>query len=111
MQLPGKTGTTDQYKDALFVGYSPKTVAGVWVGNDDATSMGEGETGARAALPIWISFMKTAIEMRQPTYFDLPDDVEQISVDLKTGRRMPSSSPMTVKVLIKKKSDARVTPK
>ena len=109
--VAGKTGTTDQYKDALFVGYSPKTVAGVWVGNDDATSMGEGETGAKAALPIWISYMKTAIGIRQPSYFDFPDDVEQISIDLKTGRRMPGDSPKAIKVLIKKDSGVRATPK
>ena len=109
--VAGKTGSTDQYKDALFVGYSPRTVAGVWVGNDDATSLGKGETGAKAALPIWISFMKTAIAVRQPSYFDLPDDVEQISIDLKTGRRMPNGSPKTVKILIKKDIGARATPK
>ncbi len=59
--LGGKTGTTNNFTDAWFVGFSPSTTCGVWMGYDSRKSLGEGETGARAALPIWTDFMKAAI--------------------------------------------------
>lgn len=59
--LGGKTGTTNNFTDAWFVGFSPSTTCGVWVGYDSRKSLGDGETGARAALPIWSDFMKAAI--------------------------------------------------
>jgi len=55
----GKTGTTNDYTDAWFIGFDDSLAVGVWVGRDDHTPIGPGETGARAALPIWIEFMKT----------------------------------------------------
>lgn len=59
--VAGKTGTTNDYTDAWFVGYSPRITTGVWVGKDDSTSLGKNETGARAALPIWMDFMEYAL--------------------------------------------------
>src|SRR5512136_1483521 len=59
--VAGKTGTSSDYSDAWFVGYTPSLLSGVWVGFDDKTSLGKNETGARAALPIWISFMDKAL--------------------------------------------------
>ena len=59
--LGGKTGTTNNFTDAWFLGFSPSVTCGVWVGYDDRQSLGEKETGARAALPIWIDFMRAAI--------------------------------------------------
>jgi penicillin-binding protein 1A len=59
--LGGKTGTTNGYTDAWFMGFSPSVTCGVWVGFDNRQSLGEKETGARAALPIWIDFMKAAV--------------------------------------------------
>ena len=59
--VAGKTGTTDNYKDALFIGFAPTIAAGVWVGNDLGSTLGNRETGARAALPIWIEFMAAAL--------------------------------------------------
>jgi penicillin-binding protein 1A len=58
----GKTGTTSDYTDAWFLGFSPSVTCGVWVGFDSRESLGEKETGARAALPIWMTFMKRADE-------------------------------------------------
>jgi penicillin-binding protein 1A len=58
--LYGKTGTTNDYTDAWFIGFDDRLVVGVWVGRDDHTPIGKKETGARAALPIWIDFMKKA---------------------------------------------------
>jgi penicillin-binding protein 1A len=59
--LGGKTGTTSNYTDAWFVGFSPSVTCGVWVGYDSRQSLGDKETGAKTALPIWIDFMKAAI--------------------------------------------------
>lgn len=59
--LGGKTGTTSDYTDAWFLGFSPSVTCGVWIGFDSRESLGEKETGARAALPIWMTFMKAAI--------------------------------------------------
>ena len=59
--LGGKTGTTNNYTDAWFIGFSPSVTCGTWIGFDDRKSLGEKETGAKAALPMWIDFMKVAI--------------------------------------------------
>jgi penicillin-binding protein 1A len=59
--LGGKTGTTNDYTDAWFIGFSPSITCGTWIGFDDRQSLGEKETGARAALPMWMDFMKAAI--------------------------------------------------
>jgi penicillin-binding protein 1A len=60
-ELGGKTGTTSDFTDAWFVGFSPSVTCGVWVGYDNRQSLGDKETGAKAALPIWMDFMKVAI--------------------------------------------------
>ncbi len=60
--IGGKTGTTNDFTDAWFLGFSPSVTCGVWVGYDNRQSLGDKETGARAALPVWIDFMKLAIE-------------------------------------------------
>jgi penicillin-binding protein 1A len=59
--LGGKTGTTNNFTDAWFVGFSPSVTCGTWIGFDDRQSLGDKETGARAALPMWIDFMRAAI--------------------------------------------------
>jgi penicillin-binding protein 1A len=59
--LGGKTGTTNDYTDAWFIGFSPSVTCGTWIGYDDRESLGEKETGARAALPMWMDFMRVAI--------------------------------------------------
>ncbi len=59
--LGGKTGTTNGYTDAWFVGFSPSVTCGTWIGFDDRKSLGDKETGAKAALPMWIDFMKVVI--------------------------------------------------
>jgi penicillin-binding protein 1A len=67
--LGGKTGTTNDYTDAWFIGFSPSITAGTWIGFDDRRSLGEKETGARAALPIWMDFMKVAVADRPNEQF------------------------------------------
>lgn len=83
--LAGKTGTTNHEKDAWFVGYSTDLVVAVWVGFDDAIPLGWGESGARAALPIWIEFMKTALADKPSTEFARPADVISVELDPDTG--------------------------
>jgi len=74
MQLPlaGKTGTTNDFTDAWFVGFSPSMTCGVWIGYDEKKSLGAGETGARAALPVWMDFMKAALAGKDPGDFQPP---------------------------------------
>ncbi len=81
----GKTGTTNDYRDAWFIGYTPILVTGVWVGYDDQTSIGPRETGARAALPIWLEFMKKAHADRAPEDFIAPEGVLFKQIDPRTG--------------------------
>ncbi len=73
--VAGKTGTTNDYMDAWFVGFSPYIVAGVWVGYDIKKSMGKGMAGARVALPIWLDFMSVAAFMYPNEDFPVPDGV------------------------------------
>ena len=100
--VAGKTGTSNSYKDALFVGFAPSVATGVWVGNDDGSTLGDGETGARAALPIWTEFMTAALSRRPLQYFDIPDDVVQVRIDPDNGRRAADSSSHAVKALFKR---------
>jgi penicillin-binding protein 1A len=67
--LAGKTGTTNDFTDAWFVGFSPSLTCGVWIGYDEKKSLGDKETGARAALPIWIQFMNVALAGKEPGEF------------------------------------------
>jgi penicillin-binding protein 1A len=108
--IGGKTGTTSNYKDALFIGFSPSIATGVWVGNDLGGTLGDKETGAKAALPIWIEFMDAALATEFHQYFDIPDDVVQIRMDLKTGRVAYENSPHAVSALFKKGTEPKSYP-
>ncbi|MDY0164374.1 PBP1A family penicillin-binding protein [Desulfobotulus sp.] len=79
--LAGKTGTTDSFRDGLFVGFSPTMVLGVWTGCDDNTPLGPMETGARTALPIWKEIMHQAGPASRPEYFPLPPGTEKRTLD------------------------------
>jgi penicillin-binding protein 1A len=70
--LAGKTGTTNDFTDAWFVGFSPNITCGVWIGFDEKKSLGQKETGARAALPIWIQFMSAALAGKDAGQFSPP---------------------------------------
>lgn len=83
--VAGKTGTTNDYTDAWFIGYTPNLVVGVWVGFDDLRSLGETESGAHAALPIWIEFMTKALEQLPVVPFEIPDEILFVRVDPETG--------------------------
>jgi penicillin-binding protein 1A len=73
--LGGKTGTTSDFNDAWFIGFSPSITCGVWVGYDNRQSLGDKESGGHAALPLWIDFMKVAIADHPNEHF--PGDVRQ----------------------------------
>jgi penicillin-binding protein 1A len=85
----GKTGTTSDYTDAWFLGFSPSITCGVWVGFDSRESLGEKETGARAALPIWMTIMKQAIIGRDSEQF-LGEDAAESRPVLKAGAEVPA---------------------
>jgi len=94
--VAGKTGTSSDYSDAWFIGYSPSLLAGVWVGFDDKTSLGKDETGARAALPIWISFMSQALRNTPIEAPKPPAGITFIRVNIETGLPANMDSPETI---------------
>ena len=73
--VAGKTGTTNDFTDAWFIGFSPTITCGVWVGFDEKKTLGNRETGARAALPIWMDFMETALRSQGPSrdFLSIPE--------------------------------------
>ena len=88
----GKTGTTNDYRDAWFVGFTPDLLCVVWVGFDDNTPVGL--SGTRAALPIWVDFMKVALGGRKPTPFaPPPEGIVFVDIDRETGLLANPSCP------------------
>jgi penicillin-binding protein 1A len=83
--LAGKTGTSNASKDTWFAGYSTDIVAVVWVGYDDGKPLGAGETGATAALPAWIDFMRAAHEHKPASEFPRPSGVKVVTIDRRSG--------------------------
>ena len=89
--LSGKTGTTNDFKDAWFSGFNQDVVATAWVGFDQPTTLGRGEAGSRAALPIWIDFMKTALRHSKEEPLAMPDGVVSVYVDPETGKAVKAT--------------------
>lgn len=87
--LAGKTGTTNDLRDAWFIGFSPSLVCGVWVGRDENESLGHRETGARAAGPVWKEFMKEALAGQPLIDFPVPEGVVFARVSKETGQVLP----------------------
>jgi len=83
--VAGKTGTTNNLFDAWFMGYTPRYTTGVWVGLDQEAPMGKGETGSRAASPIWLEFMKNILEGKPARTFNVPEGIIFAKIDAKTG--------------------------
>jgi penicillin-binding protein 1A len=103
LQIPlaGKTGTTDNYKDALFVGFSPAVATGVWVGRDLGGTLGDKETGAKAALPVWIQLMHATVAGRSIQSFDIPDSVVKVPMNPQTGQLERDETRESVSALFK----------
>ena len=94
--IAGKTGTSSDYADAWFIGYTPSLLTSVWVGFDDKTSLGKDETGARAALPIWVSFMSQALKDTSIEGFKVPEGITLVKVNIETGLRSDGGPQETV---------------
>jgi penicillin-binding protein 1A len=90
--VAGKTGTTNDLKDAWFIGYIPQLTTVSWVGYDQERPLGKGETGSRAAAPAWVDFMQEAIKLFPPANFQLPDSIEFYPIDTKTGLLIAADS-------------------
>jgi len=96
--LAGKTGTTDEYTDAWFVGFDPDLTVGVWVGYDQKKPIGPNMTGAEAALPIWIDFIQAYIAGRSARpAFEAPDNILWVTVDRQTGRPVDEGTPGAIR--------------
>ncbi|MGO9370739.1 MAG: penicillin-binding protein 1A [Syntrophobacteraceae bacterium] len=90
----GKTGTTNELKDAWFIGFTPSVLTGVWVGYDDHTiSLGKGETGGRAACPIWVYFMKEYLKNQPVETFPIPDGIVFAKINGSSGAVATSDEP------------------
>ncbi len=83
--VAGKTGTTNNLNDAWFLGYTPRYTTGVWVGRDQKDPLGKGETGSRAASPIWLDYMQQALEGKSVRSFNVPEGIVFAKIDAKTG--------------------------
>ena len=92
----GKTGTTNNLWDAWFIGYVPGLATGVWVGYDNRKAMGRGETGSRAASPVWLYFMDEVLKERPVVDFQVPNGVIFAKIDAETGLL---ASPYSVKTV------------
>ena len=98
--VAGKTGTTNETKDAWFVGFTPDLVAGVYVGYDEPISLGRTETGAHAALPIFYDFMAEALKNTPDTNFRIPEGIKLVRVNPQTGKpSSPSDSTVIIEAL------------
>lgn len=91
-EVAGKTGSTNNYYDAWFIGYTPQVATGVWVGFDKEKSIGKGEVGGRAALPIWVDYMKVAHEGLPQMTFPVPDGIVFANIDTETGKLASAST-------------------
>ena len=94
--VAGKTGTTNDQGDAWFIGFTPDVATGVWVGHDESRFLGWGETGSRAAAPIWMQFMKVAVAARPVRDFPVPEPIVFARIDRKTGLLAKANSTDTV---------------
>jgi penicillin-binding protein 1A len=91
--LAGKTGTTNEYRDAWFSGFNARVVATAWVGFDDFSSLGSREFGSKSALPIWIGFMRSALDGMQEQAFDMPPGITTARIDRDSGLLAPAGDP------------------
>lgn len=94
--VAGKTGTTNNLYDAWFVGYTPRFITGVWVGYDREQPLGRGETGSRAASPIWLGYMQKILEKEPVRVFQVPEGIVFAKIDAKTGKLPIPESKKTI---------------
>ena len=94
--LAGKTGTSSDYRDAWFIGFSPDLAVGVYIGYDDFRSLGTGEAGALAAAPIFREFMREALADKPATPFRIPQGLVMAAVDSRSGVSVPEGTPGSI---------------
>ena len=99
--LAGKTGTTNEHRDAWFTGFNDQLVTSVWVGFDDFSSLGRGEFGAKAALPIWIDYMRVALQDVPERPFAMPPGVSTARIDPETGTLASSDDSRAIQEVFK----------
>jgi len=99
--LAGKTGSTNDHRDAWFTGFDARLVASCWVGFDDFSSLGHGEFGAKAALPIWIDFMRDALKDVPEQPFDMPPGISRVRIDPATGLLARAGDPGAILEVMK----------
>ncbi|WP_257279859.1 MULTISPECIES: penicillin-binding protein 1A [unclassified Endozoicomonas] len=102
--IGGKTGTTNDSKDAWFVGFNPDVLTSVWVGMDNFSSLGRWEFGANAALPIWISYMKTALADQPIRRLPQPAGIETVRIDPRTGQLAKQGDPEAIFEVFRKEN-------
>src|SRR6185437_5026403 len=106
--LAGKTGSTNDHRDAWFTGFNAKLVASCWVGFDDFGSLGRGEFGAKAALPIWIDFMRLALKDVPEQPFDMPPGISKVRIDPGSGTLASASDSGAILEVLKSEDVARL---
>ncbi|MEE9912213.1 MAG: PBP1A family penicillin-binding protein [Deltaproteobacteria bacterium] len=94
--VAGKTGTTNDIRDAWFIGFTPSLITGVWIGFDQEKSLGKHEVGGRAAAPVWLYFMEKALQGKPVEAFPVPEGIVFVKVDHKTGRPAQGAGPGTI---------------
>jgi len=94
--LAGKTGTTNDQKDAWFNGFTPHLVGIAWVGRDNSRSLGRWETGGKAALPLWIDFMRYALKDKAEEEFVMPEGISKVLIDSEEGLLAREKSPSSI---------------
>jgi penicillin-binding protein 1A len=111
-KLAGKTGTSNDQRDAWFLGFSEDLVAGVFVGFDQPQTLGSSETGSRAAAPIWVDFMGEALKGVPKREFNQPEGLVTVRIDAETGKLAAAWSEDTLfEVFRKGKAPTEVTPR
>jgi penicillin-binding protein 1A len=108
--IAGKTGTTNEYKDAWFVGFSPDLAAGVYVGFDMPQSLGQGEAGGRVAAPIFGDFMAEALKDQAGVPFRIPSGIRLVRVNAKTGRPAGPGDPNVILEAFKAEDNLSASP-
>ena len=94
MDIAGKTGTTNDQRDAWFVGFTPELLTVVWVGFDNNQPIGL--SGGQAALPVWLAFMKRALAGHPDVRFTAPEGLTYVEIDPETGQLATPSCPRTI---------------
>ncbi len=105
--IAGKTGTTNDQVDAWFSGYNDQVVTTAWVGFDNQRHMGRRETGGRAALPMWIDFMRVALDGMPENLQEQPEGLVTIRIDAETGKRADGNTSKSLFELFREENAPR----